>query len=649
MSGELGQLVLILATLLAIIQTIFPVVGAWRGNTAYMQIGNSAAYGQFVFVAIAFGILTWAFISQDFSIAYVAHNSNLELPMLYRFSAVWGSHEGSLLLWVLILNIWTVIVAAISGRSNSVLPKEFSARVIAVLGFISLGFLLFVIFTSNPFVRFLPTPFDGADLNPLLQDPGLIIHPPMLYMGYVGFAVAFAFAIAALMGGRMDRDWVRWTRPWTQLAWAFLTFGIALGSWWAYYELGWGGWWFWDPVENASFMPWIVGTALLHAQAVTEKRGAFIGWTLLLSISAFSLSLLGTFLVRSGVLTSVHAFASDPTRGVYILAYLGVVIGGSLALYAFRAPKMITGGGFAWFSRESLILINNLLLTVATAMVLLGTLYPLIADAFGLGKISVGPPYFGLMFGLLMAPLVLIMPLGAYSRWKQDQPGRVGRQLLLPLLISAAIAGLSTWLISDGNLRTITGVFAGSWLIFGSLTYAIQRSMKQRRKLLPAGEMAMILAHMGVGIFLIGVSMVETTSIEKHIPMSPGDSFQLAEYKFEFTGSEHYEGANYSADRGTFIVTKQGQAVTILYPEKRLYRRGQTMTEAALDPGLTRDLYVSLGDMIDSDKQRWAVRIYKKPFIRWIWLGTLFMTFGALVGMTDRRFRRKPAQQAMAA
>ncbi len=649
MIGELGQLALILATLLAIAQTVFPLIGAWLNNNAYMQVGHSAAYGQFVFVAIAFALLTWAFITQDFSISYVANNSNLHLPMLYRFSAVWGAHEGSLLFWVLILSLWTILVAITSARKNSVLPKEFSARVLAVLGFISLGFLLFVVFTSNPFTRILPAPMDGADLNPLLQDPGLIIHPPMLYMGYVGFAVAFAFAIAALIGGKMDRDWVRWSRPWTQLAWAFLTFGIALGSWWAYYELGWGGWWFWDPVENASFMPWIAGTALLHAQAVTEKRGAFIGWTLLLSITAFSLSLLGTFLVRSGVLTSVHAFASDPTRGVYILAFLGVVIGGSLVLYALRAPKMTRGGGFSWFSRETLILINNLILIVAMAMVLLGTLYPLIADAFGLGKISVGPPYFGLMFGLLMIPLVLIMPLGAYGRWKQDKLSRVSRQLLLPLLISAAIAGLSAWFIDNANLRTIAGVFAGSWLIFGSLAYAIQRSMKQRRKWLPAGEVAMVIAHIGVGIFLIGVSMVETTSIEKHIPMSPGDSFQLAEYKFEFTGSEHIEGPNYSADRGTFIVTKNGQAVTTLYPEKRSYRRGQVMTEAALDPGLTRDLYVSLGDQIDAENQRWAVRIYKKPFIRWIWLGTLFMTFGALVGMTDRRFRRKNTDKAVSA
>ncbi|MBE9549276.1 MAG: heme lyase CcmF/NrfE family subunit [Proteobacteria bacterium] len=639
MNAELGQLALILGLLLAFAQFVFPIIGAWRGNSTFMAMGRSAAYGQFVFVSFAFVILTYAFIAQDFSVSYVAYNSNSQLPMLYRFSAVWGAHEGSLLLWVFILNIWTVTVTAVSSRKGSVLPPEFSARVTAVLGLISFGFMLFVIFTSNPFDRFLPSPLEGADLNPLLQDPGLIIHPPMLYMGYVGFAVAFAFAIAALLGGRIDREWVRWTRPWTLLAWSFLTFGIALGSWWAYYELGWGGWWFWDPVENASFMPWLAGTALLHAQSVTEKRGAFIGWTLLLSISAFSLSLLGTFLVRSGVITSVHAFASDPTRGVFILAYLGVVIGGSLALYAFRAPKMITGGGFAWFSRESLILINNLLLTVAVGMVLLGTLYPIIADAFGMGKISVGPPYFGSLFIMLMAPLMMIIPLGAYSRWKQDQIGRVASQLILPLVISAVVAALAAWMLSTGNLRTLTGVFAGCWLITGSLSYAIQRIRRQKRNSLPRSEFAMILAHMGVGVFVIGVSMVETTSTEKHIPMGPGDTFTVAAYEFEFKGTEHVEGPNFSAERGTFMVSKNGKHVTALFPEKRRYRKGQVMTEAALDPGFTRDLYVSLGDPLDNINQRWAVRIYEKPFIRWIWLGTLMMTFGGLIAMSDRRYR----------
>ncbi len=639
MNPELGQLALIIGALLALAQFVFPIVGAWRGNSTFMAMGRSAAYGQFVFISFAFVMLTYAFITHDFSVAYVAYNSNSQLPMLYRFSAVWGGHEGSLLLWVFILNIWTILVTSISSRKKSVLPAEFSARVTGILGLISFGFMLFVIFTSNPFNRLLPVPLEGSDLNPLLQDVGLIIHPPMLYMGYVGFAVAFAFAIAALMGGRIDREWVRWTRPWTLLAWAFLTFGIALGSWWAYYELGWGGWWFWDPVENASFMPWLAGTALLHAQVVTEKRGAFIGWTLLLSISAFSLSLLGTFLVRSGVITSVHAFASDPTRGVFILTYLGVVIGGSLALYSFRAPKMITGGGFAWFSRESLILINNLLLTVAVGMVLLGTLYPIIADAFGMGKISVGPPYFGSLFIVLMAPLLMIVPLGAYSRWKQDQAGRVFKQLIIPLAFSAAIAALATWLISEGNMRTIAGVFVGSWLITGSLSYGIQLISRSKSKWLPASQLAMILAHMGVGVFVIGVSMVETISVEKHIPMGPGDTFQVSDYQFQFQGTEEIEGPNFSADRGTFIVTKDGQHVTTMYPEKRRYLQGQTMTEAALDPGFTRDLYVSMGDALDDNKENWAIRIYEKPYIRWIWLGTLMMTFGALIAMTDRRFR----------
>ncbi|MCF6262056.1 MAG: heme lyase CcmF/NrfE family subunit [Xanthomonadales bacterium] len=645
MIAELGQLTLIIAALLALAQFAFPIYGAWRNNQSFMAMGNSTAYGQFVFVSIALGILTYSFLVQDFSLAYVANNSNSDLPIIYRISAVWGAHEGSLLLWVFIITLWTVAVTVVSSRKTSVLPKAFSARVIAILGLVSFGFLLFVIFTSNPFDRILPAPFDGRDLNPLLQDIGLIIHPPMLYLGYVGFAVAFAFAIAALLGGEINREWVRWARPWTLLAWSFLTFGIALGSWWAYYELGWGGWWFWDPVENASFMPWIVGTALLHAQAVTEKRGSFIGWTLLLSISAFSLSLLGAFLVRSGVITSVHAFASDPTRGVFILMYLGVIVGGSLALYALRVPKMISGSGFTWFSRESLILINNLLLTVALFMVLLGTLYPIIADAFGMGKISVGPPYFGSLFIVIMAPLVMLIPLAAYSRWKQDKAGRVLSKLLVPLFISIAVTAMVAWQNDASNLRTLSGVFAGTWVISGTLRYTIERFRKNNRFTLPRSEFAMVLAHIGVGVFVIGVAMVETTSTEKHLAMGSGDSYTIAEYQFTFKGTEHIDGPNFSAERGTFLVTKNGKLISTMYPEKRQYRNNQIMTEAALDPGFTRDLYVSLGDPLDEARQIWAVRIYEKPFIRWIWLGALMMTFAGLIALSDRRYRRKKTHQ----
>ncbi len=432
MIPELGQLALILALLLAAAQCILPLIGAQTGNRALIATSRPIVAGQAVFVALAFAILTYAFLTQDFSVKYVALNSNLRLPWYYRFSAVWGAHEGSLLLWVLILNVWTVAVAAFSRR----LPDDFIARVISVLGFIAFGFLLFTALTSNPFERALPMPFDGNDLNPVLQDPGLIVHPPMLYTGYVGFSVAFAFALAALIGGELDVRWVRWARPWTNVAWGFLTLGIALGSWWAYYELGWGGWWFWDPVENASFMPWLVGTALIHSQAVTEKRGSFRAWTLLLAIFAFSLSLLGTFLVRSGVLTSVHAFAADPKRGLFILAFLGIVIGGSFLIYALRAPKVAGGEPFAAVSRETALLINNLMFVCAAAMVLLGTLYPLLGEALNLGRISVGPPYFGFMFVLLMLPVVLLVPFGPFLRWRSGD-WRASLKQLRPALLGA--------------------------------------------------------------------------------------------------------------------------------------------------------------------------------------------------------------------
>ncbi|MEO7935098.1 MAG: heme lyase CcmF/NrfE family subunit, partial [Dokdonella sp.] len=444
MLPELGQFALILALMLSAVQCVLPIIGAHTGNRALIGVARPAAAGQFVFVVFAFGALTWAFLNQDFSVAYVAQNSNLLLPWYYRFSAVWGAHEGSLLLWILILNIWTIAVATLSRK----LPDDFMARVLGVLGFVSLGFLLFTVLTSNPFARHLPALADGNDLNPVLQDFGLIVHPPMLYMGYVGFSVAFAFAIAALLGGKLDQQWVRWSRPWTNAAWGVLTLGIALGSWWAYYELGWGGWWFWDPVENASFMPWLVGTALIHSQAVTEKRGSFRAWTLLLAIFAFSLSLLGTFLVRSGVLTSVHSFASDPERGLFILAFLTITVGGSLLIYALRAPKVAGGEPFAGASRETLLLVNNLLFTTAAAMVFVGTLYPLFAEAFNLGRISVGPPYFGVMFVLLMTPVVVLIPFGPMLKWRQGNMGAALRKLL-PAMILALIASFAAWLIAD--------------------------------------------------------------------------------------------------------------------------------------------------------------------------------------------------------
>ncbi|MFZ1795558.1 MAG: heme lyase CcmF/NrfE family subunit, partial [Dokdonella sp.] len=518
---ELGQFALILALMLSAVQFVLPILGAHTGNRALMAVARPAAAGQFVFVVFAFGILTWAFMSQDFSVAYVAQNSNLLLPWYYRFSAVWGAHEGSLLLWILIINIWTIAVAVFSHK----LPDDFMARVLGVLGFVSLGFLLFAVLTSNPFARHLPALADGNDLNPVLQDIGLIMHPPMLYMGYVGFSVAFAFAIAALLGGKLDQQWVRWSRPWTNAAWGVLTLGIALGSWWAYYELGWGGWWFWDPVENASFMPWLVGTALIHSQAVTEKRGSFRAWTLLLAISAFSLSLLGSFVVRSGVLTSVHSFASDPDRGLFILAFLTATVGGSLLVYALRAPKVAGGEPFAASSRETLLLINNLLFTCAAAMVFLGTLYPLFAEAFNLGRISVGPPYFGVMFVLLMAPVVVLMPFGPLLKWRKSNVAAAFRTLR-PALLLAVVASVVAWLIADDlPWKGVAGIAGALWVGLGTLAFAIQRWRNA-----PAGRrftpemLGMVLAHFGVAVFVCGVLVTEATSIEKDVRLDHGES-----------------------------------------------------------------------------------------------------------------------------
>jgi len=638
MTSELGQISLIAALIMAFSLGIFPLIGTYTGNRRMMAIAPGAALAQFVLVLISFVILTAAFVNLDFSVEYVARNSNSLLPMSYRYSAVWSAHEGSLLLWELILCLWMAAVALFS-RS---LPQVFRARVLAVLGWVSSGFLMFILFTSNPFGRLMPAAVEGLDLNPLLQDFGLIIHPPMLYMGYVGFSVAFAFAVAALLGGDVSRDWVRWSRPWTHVAWAFLTVGIALGSWWAYYELGWGGWWFWDPVENASFMPWLVGTALIHSQAVTEKRGAFGNWTILLSISAFSLSLLGTFLVRSGVLTSVHAFASDPTRGVFILIYLAVVAGGSLALFAARAPKMIEGGGFAGTSRETFLLVNNLVFTVMAAMVLTGTLYPLLMDALDAGKISVGPPYFGLLFSLLLVPMVLALPIGIFTNWKQDNANRLFGKLRWALL-TALVTGALAWAVwPELGFASAAGIAGGVWVIAGSLFYIGKIIGTQKGIKLPTGVVAMSLAHIGLGIFLIGLSVTSSMSSERHLRMEAGDTFEMTGYSFTFLGTKIVQGPNYTAKEGEFIVKSAGEEITRLYPQKREYAQsGNTMTEAALDPGFTRDLYVSLGEPLDEADRAWAVRIYHKPFIRWIWLGSLLMMGGGFVAASDKRYRRR--------
>ena len=640
MIPEIGQFSLIVALWLALLQGVLPIIGAARSNAVLMGIARPLAAGQFVFVAIAFACLTYAFIANDFSVLYVAQHSNSQLPVAYRIAAVWGGHEGSLLLWAFILTMWTVAVAMFSRH----LPEEMVARVIGVMGLISVGFLLFMLFTSNPFDRLLPAAMDGRDLNPLLQDPGLVIHPPMLYMGYVGFSVAFAFALSALLGGRLDATWARWSRPWTTVAWVFMTIGIALGSWWAYYELGWGGWWFWDPVENASFMPWLVGTALMHSLAVTEKRGAFKSWTVLLAIAAFSLSLLGTFLVRSGVLTSVHAFATDPKRGVFILSFLVVVIGASLLLFAWRAPKVGLGGKFDLVSRESMLLTNNVLLAVASASVFLGTLYPLFMDALGFGKLSVGPPYFHTVFVPLMVPLVMMMGLGPIARWKQASLPDIWMRVRWALAASVVIALLLPLALGLWTPLIALGMWLAAWLIFTAALDLRKRlagagNLWQRIKQPSLSYYGMQFAHLGVAVFIIGVTMVKGYETERDVRMEVGDTLEAGGYVFRFEGAREKQGPNYVAAEGRMSVSKNGKLVTELFPEKRQYNAsGMPMTEAAIETGVFRDLYVSLGEPIP-DSEAWAVRVYIKPFVDWIWAGCLFMALGGILAISDRRYR----------
>ena len=635
MIPEIGHFALVLALCVTLIQTVVPIVGAYRGMPELMAMGKMAARAQMLFVTIAFAMLTWAFIQNDFSVAYVAQNSNSALPIEYRISAVWGAHEGSLLLWALMLAGWTFAVTIFSKS----LPEHFLARVMGVLGFVSVGFLLFILLTSNPFDRLIPAAVDGRDLNPLLQDPGLIIHPPMLYMGYVGFAVAFAFALAALLGGHLDATWARWSRPWTTVSWIFLTIGIGLGSWWAYYELGWGGWWFWDPVENASFMPWLAGTALIHSLAVTEKRGAFKSWTVLLAILAFSLSLLGTFLVRSGVLVSVHAFASDPARGVFILAFLGVVIGTSLALYAWRAPTVRGGGGFEAFSRETLLLVNNVLLMVALATVLMGTMAPLVLDALDMGKISVGPPYFDAVFVPIMLPLVVLIGIGPMVNWRKGDARPLIKKLRWAMIVGL-IVGLAIPLIAMGRttLMVTASVAIGAWAILSSAHYLRERMQRNTGKRgLSAGVYGMVIAHMGIGVFVIGVTLSSAFSVERDVHMKPGESIEINDYVFRLETVKPTTGPNYNSDMGTVTVSKDGELIATLYPEKRTYFvQTMPMTEASIDSGLFRDLYVALAEQREDGG--YAMRVYHKPFQMWIWLGTLFMALGGLFAAIDRRY-----------
>ena len=645
MIPELGHFALILATCVALVQGTLPLWGAHRQRLAWIALARPAAQLGALLLIISFGCLTAAFVQSDFSVEYVARHSNSLLPVYYRIAAVWGGHEGSLLLWMLLLALWTLAVATFS-RS---LPDALVARVLGTLGLVSFGFLLFILLTSNPFERLLPAADEGRDLNPLLQDPGLIIHPPMLYMGYVGFSVAYAFAVAAMLSGRLDAAWARWSRPWTLAAWIFLTLGIALGSWWAYYELGWGGWWFWDPVENASFMPWLVGTALVHSLIVTERRGSLKNWTVLLAVSAFSLSLLGTFLVRSGVLTSVHAFATDPGRGIFILAFLVIVIGGSLALYAWRAPSVGLGGSFGLVSRESLLLTNNVLLIVGCATVLLGTLYPLAIDALGAGKLSVGPPYFDAVFVPLMMPILFLMGVGPFARWKNASVAELARTLRWAFAAAAVVAIVLPLAYGRWTPMIALGIVLAAWIVLSIAVSVLERVRSARDRSAfdtlrrqPAGFYAMHLAHVGVAVFVVGVTMVKGYESEKDVKMSIGDTVSVGGYTFRFQGAEQIQGPNYVAIRGDFDLERDGQVLRKLHPEKRNYvSSAMPMTEAAIDSGLLRDVYVSLGEPLDRSRPTgdWTVRVYHKPFVDWIWGGCVLMAIGGLLAMLDRRLR----------
>ncbi len=647
MIPELGHFALILALTMALSQSVLPLIGAKTGNVAWMALARPSAWGQFLFVGLAYGCLTHAFINNDFSVLLAAQHSNSTLPLVYRITAVWGNHEGSILLWSLILSGWTLAVAIFSKQ----LDDRMIARVLGVMGLISCGFILFTLLTSNPFLRLLPAAADGRDLNPLLQDAGMIIHPPTLYMGYVGFVVAFAFAIAALLAGRLDAAWARWSRPWTTAAWCFLTVGIALGSFWAYYELGWGGWWFWDPVENASFMPWLVGTALMHSLSVTEKRGGFKMWTALLAILTFSLSLLGTFIVRSGVLSSVHAFATDPARGIFILGFLAVVIGGSLLLFALRAPKVSAGGSFEMVSRESMLLANNVLLVVAAAAVLLGTIYPLVLDAMGMGKLSVGPPYFVAVFVPLMAPALFLMGVGPMTRWRKAEVMDLGKRLRWAFAVSFASAVIAPFVLGHWTPMVGFGLLLAAWI---ASTAVVNLVMRVREHPAPAATAlaaqpgsyyGMLLAHFGVAVFIVGVTMVSGYSTESDVRMEVGDTTAAGQYQVRMDGVKRVVGPNYVSSQASLSVTENGKLVGVLTPERRVYNVSRSpMTEVAIDRGITRDVYVALGEPVSATA--WSVRVHHKPFVNLIWIGCLLMAFGGLLAIMDRRYRVK--RQALA-
>ena len=645
MIPELGHFSLIIGLAFAFLLASVPLIGVARKDQYLVRYAWPLSYGMFFFIALSVIVLGYSFAVDDFSVAYVAHHSNSQLPIFFKIAAVWGGHEGSLLFWVFALSVWTAAVAFFSKG----LEEVFTARVLSILAMIVIGFSLFMLLTSSPFERLFPIPMEGRDLNPMLQDVGLIFHPPMLYLGYVGFSVSFAFAIAALMGGRLDSAWARWSRPWTLAAWIFLTGGISLGSWWAYYELGWGGWWFWDPVENASFMPWLIGTALLHSVIVTEKRATFRNWTVLLSIFAFSLSLLGTFIVRSGVLTSVHSFAADPSRGMFILLLLGLAIGGSLTLFAFRASDMKSPARFELMSKETMLLVGNILLTVACGTVLLGTLYPLLIDALNMGKISVGPPYFNAVFVPISLVLFAFMGIGPSIRWKRAKAGELKAKLMVPAIVSAVI-GIATPFLVDGkfNAWVMFGIGLAVWVTVSTLraAYDIMQS-KDGLSLARMGrsQLGMIIAHLGIAVSVVGATMVSNYSIEKSVRMGPGITQELAGYSFHYIETKNVVGPNYTAQQGQVEVTKDGEFITLLKPDRRQYNvRTMDMTEAGIDWGLFRDLYITMGDPIS--RTEFAVRLNYKPFVRWLWFGSIFMMVGGLFAASDKRYRRAKATES---
>ncbi len=649
MIPELGQFSLILALCTAIILGSLPLLGSFTNRLSWMSLAKPAAVAQLFFVVLSYACLTWSFLSDDFSVLYVVQTSNIAMPVIYKISGVWGGHEGSILLWVLILAMWTGAVALFSES----VPRKLLSRVLAVLGLISIGFILFVLLTSNPFERLLPVPADGASLNPLLQDPGMAIHPPMLYMGYVGFAVAFSFAIAALIGGELDTATLRWMRPWTNIAWMFLTVGIALGSYWAYYELGWGGWWFWDPVENASFMPWLIGTALIHSLAASEKRGVFKAWTVLLAILAFSLSLLGTFLVRSGVLTSVHAFATDPARGFFVLLFLGIVVGGSLLLFAIRGQQLRGTAGYELLSRESGLLLNNVLLVVACAAVLFGTLYPLFLDGLNLGKISVGSQYFNVVFVPLMLPITLFVGVGAMLNWKRDR--LAGRSTTLLIIMAASLilaVVIAITVFSPFRITAAAALTLALWIMGTTLFGIVYRFRNKRNRLsaalhTPASFWGMSIAHTGIAVFTIGVAITSIFTQEQTVRMAIGDTHSVAGYTFLFESIDEVSGPNYTAIQGLFSISSKGKKISELRAEKRVYDiRKSSMTEAGIDAGITRDLFIALGEPLDNGAA-WSVRIQYKPFIRWIWFGTLFMALGGLLAAMDKRYQSSKVRKSV--